>query len=226
MDQDILRRLIEAKLADGRLPHDNIPRVWGGPSDGDTCNACDEVITKAHLVMEGISTEGGGVRLHVQCFYLWDTMRTVALRDAEFPHVAELTTVRQQLGASLVHDLNEPITAIVINGSRCLRWLCGDKPNLDAARIALHRLILDANRAADVMTGRTRLSESPGARMPAPMPSPGPALPEIHERRCPYCKSERIKPAAHIIASSGLIKVGHRCEACGTAFLFVGKSVD
>ena len=58
MDQDILRRLIEAKLADGRLPHDNIPRVWGGPSDGDTCNACDEVITKAHLVMEGISTEG------------------------------------------------------------------------------------------------------------------------------------------------------------------------
>jgi len=163
--------------------------------------------------------------LHVQCFCLWDTMRTVALRDAEFPHVAELTTVRQQLGASLVHDLSEPITAIVINGSACLRWLCGDKPNLDAARLALHRLILDANRAADVMTGRTRLSESPGARMPAPMPSPGPALPEIHERRCPYCKSERIKPAAHIIASSGLIKVGHRCEACGTAFLFVGKSV-
>ena len=85
--------------------------------------------------MEGISTEGGGVRLHVQCFCLWDT--TVALRDAEFPHVAELTTVRQQLGASLVHDLNEPITAIVINGGACLRWLCGDKPNLDAAPLAL-----------------------------------------------------------------------------------------
>jgi hypothetical protein len=30
MDQDILRRLIEAKLADGRLPHNHIPRVWGG----------------------------------------------------------------------------------------------------------------------------------------------------------------------------------------------------
>ncbi len=224
MDQDILRRLIEIKLADGRLPHDNIPRVWGGPSDGDTCNACDETITKAHLVMEGISTEGGGVRLHVQCFYLWDTMRTVALRNAESPHDAELTTVREQ-GASLVHDLNEPITAIVSNGSACLLWLSRDKPNLAAARIALHRLILDANRAADLMTGRTRLPESPGARMPAPMPAPGPALPEIHERRCPYCKSERIAPGGRITAGAGKMKVELRCEVCRTVYLIANTTM-
>jgi hypothetical protein len=225
MNQDILRRLIEAKLADGRLPHDTIPRIWGSPSDGDTCNACDEVITKAHLVMEGISTEGNGVRLHVQCFYLWDTMRTVALRDAEFPHVAESSTLGQPLGASLVHDLDDPIAAIVINGSAGLGWLCRDEPNLKEARNALHRMIRDAHRAADVMTRHNAPPWVADARMPAPMSSPEPALPEVHERRCPYCKSDRIKPIAHIIASSGLIKVGHRCEACGTAFLFVRPAI-
>ena len=48
-----------------------------------------------------------------------------------------------------------------------------------------------------------------------------PALPETRERRCPSCQSERIVYAGRIIGAGGLIKVEQRCEACGTAFLFV-----
>jgi hypothetical protein len=37
--------MVRRKLADGSLPHDSIPRFWGGPSDGEECDACGEVIT-------------------------------------------------------------------------------------------------------------------------------------------------------------------------------------
>ena len=77
MDPDILHVLIQQKLDDGRLPHNSIPRVWGGPGRGETCQACDEVVNARQVIMEGISSDGKhtGVQFHVKCFYLWDTLR-------------------------------------------------------------------------------------------------------------------------------------------------------
>jgi hypothetical protein len=77
MDPLPLRLLIERKLDDGRLPHNSIPRVWGGPGDGEECDACEEPIPKNQLIMEGISLDGDrrAVQFHVACFYLWDEMR-------------------------------------------------------------------------------------------------------------------------------------------------------
>ena len=76
MEEQALRLLIRQKLADRRLPHDSIPRVWGGPSDGETCNACGESVTKPALIMEGIALGGTApLRLHVRCFYMWDGER-------------------------------------------------------------------------------------------------------------------------------------------------------
>ena len=43
MEQTALRLLIQSKLADGRLPQDSIPRVWGGAGAGETCDACEEL---------------------------------------------------------------------------------------------------------------------------------------------------------------------------------------
>jgi hypothetical protein len=34
-------------------------RFWGDPVDGETCDACDEPITKQPLVMEGIASTIG-----------------------------------------------------------------------------------------------------------------------------------------------------------------------
>jgi hypothetical protein len=75
METAATRLLIRQKLADGRLPHDSIPRVWGGPSDGETCQACEEVIAKPALIMEGIALSGVPLQLHVECFYVWDKER-------------------------------------------------------------------------------------------------------------------------------------------------------
>lgn len=75
-----LRQLIRDKLADGRLPHDSIPRVWGGPGNGETCQACEEVIPQNAFIMEGISQSGWGIQLHVECFYIWDSVRVLESR--------------------------------------------------------------------------------------------------------------------------------------------------
>jgi hypothetical protein len=86
MEHDSLRLLIRAKLEQGVLPYNSIPRIWGAPSDGETCDACDSLIDPSELVMEGISLSDGSkvlhaqdrrkpLQLHVTCFYLWDTER-------------------------------------------------------------------------------------------------------------------------------------------------------
>ena len=79
MDPHETQRLIEiiqAKLADGKLPLNSIPRIWGGPGNGESCDGCEGVITSAEFLMEGIASEGGGgVQFHVTCFYLWDSLR-------------------------------------------------------------------------------------------------------------------------------------------------------
>ena len=77
MEKGAIRTLIQTKFADGRLPHNSIPRVWGGAGAGEICDACDEVITKAQFVMEGVGAEHKAVQFHVLCFQLWDSVRTV-----------------------------------------------------------------------------------------------------------------------------------------------------
>jgi uncharacterized protein (DUF983 family) len=55
------------------------------------------------------------------------------------------------------------------------------------------------------------------------MPDREAPLQETFERHCPVCGSGQMTPVGHVIAGAGLIKVEHRCEACGVAFLFVRK---
>jgi hypothetical protein len=57
------------------------------------------------------------------------------------------------------------------------------------------------------------------------LPSLKPALPEIRERRCPYCMGDQVAPAGHILGQAGMIKVEYRCTACATAFLFVRTAI-
>ena len=51
--------------------HDSVPHVWGGPGNGETCDGCEETITKDQLVMEGVSINGDEVQIHVKCFFFW-----------------------------------------------------------------------------------------------------------------------------------------------------------
>jgi hypothetical protein len=85
MDKPTLRLMIQDKLADGRLPHNHIPRMWGGPGNGEICDGCDETVTKAQMVMEGLSGKDFGVQFPLACFYVWDATRRVLGYKASGP---------------------------------------------------------------------------------------------------------------------------------------------
>ena len=62
-------------------------------------------------------------------------------------HVTRVTTIGE-LAASIAHELNQPLGAIVNNGSACLRLLPGAS---DDVREALGDIVRDANRASTVI---------------------------------------------------------------------------
>jgi PAS domain S-box-containing protein len=57
-----------------------------------------------------------------------------------------------ELSASIAHEVNQPLAAIVANSHACYRWLSAEPPNLDRAKITSERIIRDANSAADVVS--------------------------------------------------------------------------
>jgi C4-dicarboxylate-specific signal transduction histidine kinase len=74
--------------------------------------------------------------------------------QAELAHLSRITTMGE-LAASIAHEMNQPIGAIVTNGNAAVRWLGQQPPNLDGADEALECIVRDANRAAQVI-GRIR----------------------------------------------------------------------
>jgi PAS domain S-box-containing protein len=74
----------------------------------------------------------------------------VAEIQAELARVTRVTTLGE-FAASIAHEVNQPLAAVVTNGNAGLRWLAAGSPNLDEAREALSRIIRDANRASDVI---------------------------------------------------------------------------
>jgi hypothetical protein len=50
--EESLRSLIREKLASGLLPGHDCTKVLGGVSNGETCDACGEIVAKTELVMD------------------------------------------------------------------------------------------------------------------------------------------------------------------------------
>jgi signal transduction histidine kinase len=65
--------------------------------------------------------------------------------------VTRVTTMGE-LAASIAHEVNQPLAAVVANGHACLRWLAAEPPNEQEANDAVQRIIRDANRASEVIS--------------------------------------------------------------------------
>ena len=70
---------------------------------------------------------------------------------AALAHAARVTTLGE-LTASIAHEINQPLAAVVTNASASRRWLAAQPPNLDEARRALDRIVSEGNRASDIIT--------------------------------------------------------------------------
>jgi PAS domain S-box-containing protein len=70
--------------------------------------------------------------------------------QAELAHVSRVTTLGE-LTASIAHEINQPLAAVVANAEACLSWLDRNPSDLEAARRSVEWIVEDANRASEVI---------------------------------------------------------------------------
>ncbi|WGD50205.1 PAS domain-containing protein [Bradyrhizobium sp. CB1650] len=70
--------------------------------------------------------------------------------QTELARVSRVTTLGE-MTASISHEVNQPLAAVVNAAGACSRWLNGSAPNLDEARRAVEWILKEGNRAAEVI---------------------------------------------------------------------------
>ncbi len=73
---------------------------------------------------------------------------------SQLAHATRVTTLGE-LTASIAHEVNQPLTAMITNAEAGRRWVDRDIPNVNEARLAFERILKDGKRAGDV-TRRVR----------------------------------------------------------------------
>jgi PAS domain S-box-containing protein len=75
-----------------------------------------------------------------------------ALRSTQtrLSRATQIATVGE-LAASIAHEVNQPLSAVVSNGHACLRWLSAQPPNLARAHEAAERIVRDGKDAGEVV---------------------------------------------------------------------------
>ena len=66
-------------------------------------------------------------------------------------HVSRVTALGE-LAASIAHEMNQPLGAIIADANACLNWMAADRPDLVNMREALRAIVKDGERAAQVLT--------------------------------------------------------------------------
>ncbi|MBP1886065.1 PAS domain S-box-containing protein [Ensifer mexicanus] len=77
-----------------------------------------------------------------------EALRRTSDRLAQATRVASLA----ELSASLAHEMNQPLAAIVASSHACHHWLSAEPPNVERAKVTVERIIRSAGSAADVIS--------------------------------------------------------------------------
>ena len=70
--------------------------------------------------------------------------------EADLAHINRVSMMGE-LAASIAHEVNQPLSGVVSNGSACLRWLAAEVPNVEEARENARRIVRDGKRAGEVI---------------------------------------------------------------------------
>jgi len=70
--------------------------------------------------------------------------------QAHLAYVSRVMTA-DELTASIAHEVNQPLAALVTSAMAGARWLGGEPPNIERARSALERIVQDGNRASEIV---------------------------------------------------------------------------
>jgi C4-dicarboxylate-specific signal transduction histidine kinase len=69
---------------------------------------------------------------------------------SQLAHVARVTTLGG-MTTNIAHEVNQPLTAVLVNGNACLHWLDAKPPDLNEARKNITNIVRDANRASKIV---------------------------------------------------------------------------
>jgi signal transduction histidine kinase len=98
--------------------------------------------------------------LRLTDLYAWQASEMIERKRAEaalhearaaLAHVTRVMTMGELI-ASIAHEVNQPLGAIVTNGQACLRLLARESPDLNMSREVIERMISDGMRASEVIT--------------------------------------------------------------------------
>jgi C4-dicarboxylate-specific signal transduction histidine kinase len=78
------------------------------------------------------------------------TEAALQVTRAELARVVRITTIGE-LTASIAHEVNQPLAAVVANADACVAWLSRENPELGEARAAAERATQGATRASEVI---------------------------------------------------------------------------
>jgi PAS domain S-box-containing protein len=88
------------------------------------------------------------------------------LARTELAHAARVATLGE-ISASIAHEVNQPLMAVVTNGEAALRWLRRPEPDLGEVEAGLTRIVSEGRRAGEIVTRiRGFLRKAPLAREP------------------------------------------------------------
>jgi PAS domain S-box-containing protein len=113
----------------------------------------DGSIRNIHVVARAVRDESGRLEFNGALMDVTAARRAEEeLRKAqsELTHVTRVTTLGG-LTASIAHEVNQPLGAIILNSEAALSLLDSAAPNLVEARAALQSIISDGNRAGEVI---------------------------------------------------------------------------
>jgi PAS domain S-box-containing protein len=100
------------------------------------------------------NAEGAIVQWNVICLDIDGEVRTqeeLRLAQERLARANQAASLAE-LSASIAHEVNQPLAAVVANSHACQRWLTAEPPNIERAHRAVERIIRDANGAADVVS--------------------------------------------------------------------------
>ncbi|MEH2612797.1 PAS domain-containing sensor histidine kinase [Bradyrhizobium sp. AZCC 1693] len=113
----------------------------------------DGAVKHVHATARAVTDASGGVE------FVGAVTDVTARKQAEIElheaqtnlaHVARVTALGE-MAASIAHEVNQPLAAVVTNAAACLRWLDREPANLKEARGTLQSIINDGNRAGEVI---------------------------------------------------------------------------
>jgi C4-dicarboxylate-specific signal transduction histidine kinase len=92
-----------------------------------------------------------------------ESLRQTQVKLAQATQIATLS----EFSASVIHEISQPLSAMVANGQTCVRWLSVHPPNLMDAKAAAERIVRDGKDAADIIKGlRALFRRSPPQKEP------------------------------------------------------------